>query len=83
MTTQEAAAVKALTVRDILDLPATVDVETASRALGFSRSFGYDLARTNQFPCRVIRAGRLFRVQTVDLRRVLGVEDRAASTVAA
>ncbi|MET9818369.1 DNA-binding protein [Streptomyces sp. NPDC006355] len=81
--TQEDSAVKALTVREVLDLPATVDVETAARALGFSRSYGYALARADQFPCRVIRAGRLFRVQTVDLRRVLGVEDRAATTVAA
>ncbi|MGV2914514.1 DNA-binding protein [Streptomyces alfalfae] len=80
--TQEDTAVRALTVREVLDLPATVDVETASRAFGFSRSYGYSLARSGQFPCRVIRSGRLFRVQTLDLRRVLGVEDYAAAAAA-
>ncbi|MEV5047318.1 hypothetical protein AB0N20_22450 [Streptomyces griseoincarnatus] len=81
--TQEDATVKGLTVREILDLPATVDVETAARALGISRSHGYNLARVGQFPCQVIRAGRSFRVQTTDLRRVLGVTDQAPATAAA
>ncbi|MFU0240481.1 helix-turn-helix transcriptional regulator [Streptomyces scabiei] len=77
--TQEAAAVtKEFMVRDLLDLPPVVDVETASRALGISRSHGYNLARADQFPCRVVRAGRSFRVVTSDLRRVLGVGDQAA-----
>lgn len=80
---QQDAAVHGLTVRDLLDLPAVVDVETASRALGISRSHGYNLARADQFPCRVIRAGRSFRVPTTDLRRVLGVSDQAPTTVAA
>ncbi|GAB2327889.1 DNA-binding protein [Streptomyces variabilis] len=76
-------AVQALTVRELLELPAVVDVETASRALGISRSHGYNLARVDQFPCRVIRAGRSFRVPTTDLRRVLGVTDQAPATAAA
>ncbi|MCC9686834.1 helix-turn-helix domain-containing protein [Streptomyces sp. MNU103] len=81
MAQQDAA--EGLTVRDLLDLPAVVDVETASRALGISRSHGYNLAGAGQFPCRIIRAGRSFRVPTADLRRVLGVEDRATTSVAA
>jgi predicted DNA-binding transcriptional regulator AlpA len=68
-----------LTVRDLLDLPPTVDVETASRALGISRSHGYNLARAGQYPVRVVRAGRSFRVVTAELRRVLGVEAEAAA----
>ncbi|MFI1956120.1 helix-turn-helix transcriptional regulator [Streptomyces xinghaiensis] len=77
--TQDAPAVKALTVRELLDLPAVVDVETASRALGISRSHGYNLVRTDQFPCRVLRAGRSFRVVTSDLRRVLGIGPQPAT----
>lgn len=80
---QQDAVTEGLTVRDLLDLPAVVDVETASRALGISRSHGYTLARADQFPCRVIRAGRSFRIPTADLRRVLGVGDQAPATAAA
>ncbi len=80
---QQDAVVEGLTIRDLLDLPAVVDVETASRALGISRSHGYNLARAEQFPCRVIRAGRSFRIPTTDLRRVLGVTDQAPATTAA
>ena len=83
MTQGTAEAAKEFTVRDLLDLPPVVDVETASRALGICRSHGYNLARTDQFPCRVLRAGRLFRVVTSDLRRVLGVCARAAAATAA
>ncbi|MCF3960588.1 helix-turn-helix domain-containing protein [Streptomyces fuscigenes] len=89
MTQESALAVRALTVRDLLELPPVVDVETASRALGISRSHGYNLARSGTFPCTVLRAGRSFRVVTADLRRVLGVSHRApaaestAATVAA
>lgn len=81
--TQEDTAVRGLTVRELLDLPAVVDVATASRAFGISRSHGYNLARSGDFPCRVIRAGRSFRIPTTDLRRVLGVGDQASATAAA
>ncbi|WP_413808081.1 helix-turn-helix transcriptional regulator [Streptomyces sp. OE57] len=79
MTQEVAEVTKSLTVRDLLDLPPVVDVETASRALGISRSHGYNLARAGEFPCRVVRAGRSFRVVTADLRRVLGLGDQTAA----
>lgn len=79
MTQENAVVAQSLMVRDLLDLPPAVDVETAARAFGISRSHGYNLARTGEFPCRVIRAGRSFRVVTADLRRVLGVQDQAAA----
>lgn len=68
-----------ITVRDVLDLPPVVDVETASRVFGISRSHGYNLARANAFPCKVVRAGRSFRVVTADLRRVLSLDDAPAA----
>ncbi|MFJ3890830.1 helix-turn-helix domain-containing protein [Streptomyces rubrogriseus] len=49
----------------------TGSVEDASRALGFSRAKGYDLIRSGQFPCRVLRIGRKTRVVTASLLRVL------------
>ncbi|MGW9399185.1 helix-turn-helix domain-containing protein [Streptomyces sp. NPDC055642] len=49
----------------------TGSVEDASRALGFSRAKAYDLIRSGQFPCRVLRIGRKTRVVTASLLRVL------------
>ncbi|MFD3456130.1 helix-turn-helix domain-containing protein [Streptomyces sp. NPDC058691] len=48
-------------------------METAAAAFGIGRTTAYDLARRGQFPCRVIRAGRLFRVNTSDRVKVLGI----------
>ncbi|MDH6122039.1 putative DNA-binding transcriptional regulator AlpA [Kitasatospora sp. GAS204A] len=59
--------------RDLLDLPPTVDVETAGKAFGLGRTTSYSLARSGQFPCKVIRVGRSYRVVTADLLRVLGL----------
>jgi hypothetical protein len=33
----------------------------------------YELARTGEFPCRIIRIGDLYRVATADLIRLLGL----------
>ncbi|MET9461941.1 DNA-binding protein [Streptomyces canus] len=63
-----------LTVGNLLNLPPTIDVETAGKAFGIGRTTAYQLARSGNFPCKVVRAGRSFRVVTADLRRVLGVE---------
>ena len=35
---------------------------TAARALGLGRTNAYDLARRQQFPCRIIRIGDTYRV---------------------
>ncbi|RBM10986.1 integrase [Streptomyces sp. PT12] len=59
---------------ELLALPPAIDLETANRALALSRSTGYDLARRSEYPCRVLRLGRSYRVVTADLRRLLGVE---------
>ncbi|MEW2633311.1 DNA-binding protein [Streptomyces sp. NPDC048389] len=74
MTQQPAAAgPQVMTTRDLMDLPPTTDLETAGRAFGIGRTTAYALARSNEFPCRVIRTGRLFRVVTADMLRVLQV----------
>jgi hypothetical protein len=38
------------------------------------RRSAFELARRGQFPCKVIRIGASYRVVTVDLRRLLGIE---------
>ncbi|MFI6105804.1 DNA-binding protein [Streptomyces sp. NPDC051310] len=62
-----------LTRRELLDLPAVVDVETAAKAFGLGRTTAYVLAKTEAFPCAVIRAGKSYRVITADMLRVLQI----------
>ncbi len=61
---------------------ATVDLMTAARALGMGRTKAYELARRDQFPCRVIRIGDTYRIPTAGLLQLLGVsaEQRPAVT---
>ncbi|MER6812986.1 DNA-binding protein [Spirillospora sp. NPDC000708] len=59
---------------ELLGLPTTTSVETAARAIGLGRTRAYELARRGEFPCKVIRIGASYRVVTVDLRRLLGIE---------
>ncbi|WP_131787837.1 helix-turn-helix domain-containing protein [Protofrankia symbiont of Coriaria ruscifolia] len=60
-----------LTLDDIRQLPAVVDLMTAARAFGLGRTLAYELARRGDFPCPVHRIGRLYRVHTSDLLRTL------------
>jgi len=71
-----------LTRAELLALPVTVDVPTAARALGLGRSTAYELARRDEFPCRVLCIGSSYRVPTADLMRVLGIEPPRRSSVA-
>ena len=68
------AANEGLTRAQLLALPAVIDVTTAARALGLGRSTAYDLARRDEFPCRVLRIGSSYRVPTADLLRLLGID---------
>ena len=61
-----------LTIDDLHNLPVAIDLMTAARALGIGRTKAYELARTGEFPCRIIRVGDLYRVVTADLIRLLG-----------
>ncbi len=64
---------QALTLAEIAELPAVTDLVTAGRALGLGRTRAYELARTGQFPCPVIRAGTTWRVPTAGLLALLGL----------
>jgi len=64
----------AMTRAELLALPAVVDITTAARALGLGRSTAYDLARRDEFPCRILHVGSSYRVPTAELLRVLGID---------
>lgn len=62
-----------MTREELLALPAAVDLETGNRALGLGRSKGYALAKQGQYPCKVLRLGKAYRVVTADLLELLGL----------
>ena len=62
---------------------ATVDLMTAARALGLGRTKAYALAKRDQFPCRVIRIGEVYRIPTPGLLELLGVTVEDPRPVAA
>lgn len=62
-----------LTFDQLHALPITIDLITAARALGIGRTKAYELARTDEFPCRIIRVGTGYHVPTAELLKVLGI----------
>ncbi|MEU4691903.1 DNA-binding protein [Actinoplanes sp. NPDC023714] len=54
-------------------LGAVTDLPTAARIFGLGRSLAYDLARTDQFPALVIRAGTRYRVPIAGILTALGL----------
>lgn len=75
-----------LTVGDLLNLPPTISVQTAGRAFGIGRRKAYELVRSGDFPCKVLKVGSErvgYKVVTADLLRVLGVEGNSEHAPAA
>jgi hypothetical protein len=62
-----------MTREELLALPAAVDLDTGNRALGLGRSKGYELAKRGEYPCKVLRLGKAYRVVTADLLSLLGL----------
>jgi hypothetical protein len=62
----------AWTVETVRRLGLTTDVETAASILGISRTKAYALARSEEFPVRLVRAGRRYLVPTPALLDLLG-----------
>ncbi|ORM25190.1 helix-turn-helix domain-containing protein [Williamsia sp. 1135] len=56
---------------------------TAGQALGLDRTTVYALNARGDFPVRVIRVGTHYRVPTRELLRLLGIELRPETPVAA
>lgn len=72
------AVTRAPTLDEVRQWPATVDVSLACRALGVSRSHGYDLLARGEFPAKVLPVGNRHRVVTASLIRLLEADDLAA-----
>ena len=52
-------------------LPPLVDVPTAARALGIGRGLAYDLVRSGSWPTPILRMGKLIRIPTASLVRLV------------
>jgi hypothetical protein len=68
----------ALSVEQLLDLPAAVDIETAGRAYGRGRTWSQEAARTGTFPVPVRRVGHRWIVRRCDLLADLGLDGSGA-----
>jgi predicted DNA-binding transcriptional regulator AlpA len=64
---------------DLDQLPALIDVPTAAAVLGIGRSLAYDLVRADRWPTPVVRVGKLIRIPTAALRRLLDPDTTAAA----
>lgn len=68
------------TIAEVLAMPAVVDLRTAARALDMGRTTAYQLARSGEFPCKVLKIGAGYRVPTAGLLALLGLADTATPT---
>ena len=55
-------------------LPTVLDVPTAAAILGIGRTAAYELIRTNRWPTPVLHVGKLIRIPTAPLLRLIGTE---------
>lgn len=62
-----------MTIDELRALPVAVNLDIAARALGISKSQAYALARTDKFPCPIIRSGHRITVPSSGLLALLGV----------
>ena len=60
------------TEQAVRELGLTTDIETAGAILGIGRSKAYALAKTGEFPVRVIRAGHSYIVPVPAILELLG-----------
>lgn len=60
---------------EVLALPVSVDLATAGRAFGLGRTRAFELAKSGNFPCRVIFVGgRKYRVPKSAILDALGID---------
>jgi hypothetical protein len=67
-----------LTMDELLALPVSVDLVTAGRAFGMGRTKSFELARRDEFPCRVLKIGKKYRVPRSAIFDALGIGSAAA-----
>jgi hypothetical protein len=71
-----------MTPAELAALPVSVDLETAGRAFGMGRTKAHELARQQEFPCRVLRVGKKYRVPRSALFEALGLDPTGAGSPA-
>ncbi len=62
------------TIDAVRGLGSTTDVETAGAILGIGRSKSYELAKSGEFPVRILRIGRRYLVPIPSILTLLGVQ---------
>lgn len=69
---------------EVDQLPPLINLPTAAKVLGIGRGLAYELVREGGWPTPVVRMGKLIRIPTTCLRRVLDGEvlTEAAPSVA-
>lgn len=63
------------TVEAVRDLGVTTDVETAGAVLGIGRTKAYELAKSGQFPVKVLRVGRRYLVPVQALLHLVDADE--------
>ena len=69
---------ESVTLEVIRSWPAAVDLPDAASAYGISRAQAYVAAKRGDFPARVIKVGRRYKVVTADILRDLAGQGSAA-----
>lgn len=64
------------TLEEIRGWPATVPVPLACSAIGISKSHGYSLLKSGEFPCRTIPLRGVHRVVTASLIALLAADQQ-------
>ena len=73
-----------MTRDEIAALPVVVDVPTAARVLGLSRTVVYQQIAAGSWPTPTLKVGRLIRIPTAPLLALLGLDvETSAATPAA
>lgn len=62
------------TAEKVRELGLVTSLETAAQILGIGRSKAYEMVRTGEFPVRVMRVGRVYRVPVNAVLRCLEIE---------
>lgn len=66
-----------MTKEELNALPPVLDVPTAAEVLDIGRTLAYELIRRGQWPTPVLHVGRLIKIPTAPLLRLLEHADQA------
>ncbi|GAA2791484.1 helix-turn-helix domain-containing protein [Saccharopolyspora taberi] len=72
-----------MSAETVRQLPPSLDLVSAARTFGIGRTKAYELARSGEFPVRVLRLGNAYRVPTAEVLAVLGISPAVQSGDAA